>query len=601
MVTPSRHATTKTTTFLTMLTSEQSFFTWILHRLNRGGASDRLLLTGLFFGALTTAIVLVVTISLNHATATPVRGGQLTEGIVGVPRFVNPALAITRADQDMTALIYSGLLRLGENGALEPDLAESVTVSEDGRTYTINLKKGLSFHDGMPLTTSDVAFTIGLIQDPNLKSPLRGNWNDVSINVIDEYTLEVSLEEAYAPFTENFTVGIMPKHLWSGLSIEQLPFSQYNTEPIGTGPLKIERIDRGATGLINHYDLVSFDEAQNPPNLSRVAINFYQNEAALQTAFTKREIQSTAYLPIDSLTDIDTSRYTIITKPLPRIFGVFFNQNRSIILRDAAVRKALSLAIDRDALVSSALYGYGIPTDSPVIPTENMLDSAEASSATTDSTLESAKETLRAAGWAQNSLGLWEKNLNGSPETLRLTIKTSNMPLFGAVGDYVAEQWRNLGVDVQVEQFEQSDLVQSVIRPRDFEGLLFGMDMNRTGDLYPFWHSSQKDDPGLNVTQYTNIAVDRLLEDARKSQDQAERNQKLAEAASRISAEYPATLLFAPNLTYVVDNSITVAALPDVHRQSDRFATISRWYANTDTLWSFFRNNTTVETDTLIE
>lgn len=585
-----------------MLTSGQSFFTWILTRLNRGGASDRFLLSGLFFAALGVAILLTITTSLYYTTVTPVQGGTLTEGIVDVPRFVNPALAITRADQDITTLVYSGLMRLGLNDTLEPDLAENVTVSEDGRTYTINLKRGLTFHDGSPFTSSDVAFTIGLIQDPALRSPLRGNWNDVSVNVIDEYTLEIALEQPYAPFIENFTVGIMPKHLWGNLSVEQLPFSHYNSEPIGTGPFKIENVVRDSAGLINHYSLVRFEEALNPPNLSRVEINFYQNEGALKTALDKREIDATAHLPIDKLADIDKDNYTIITKPLPRIFGTFFNQNRSAVLRDPAVRNALTIAINRTELIQATLSGYGIPINSPVVPTDAVLESGEASPATTDpSTITSAQEVLRAGGWVQNSLGLWEKNLNGSPETLRLTIKTSNLPLFSAVVGYVAEEWRTLGVEVQVEQFDQADLIQSVIRPRDFEALLFGIDMNRTGDLYPFWHSSQKDDPGLNVSQYTNIAVDHLLEDAREAQDKSERAKKLEEAATRISAENPAALLFAPSLTYVVSNNITTTPLPSIHNQSDRFTTITSWYASTDTLWPFFKNSTSGTADTLIE
>lgn len=586
-----------------MLTSGQSLFTWILSRLNRGGASDRFFLSGLFFAILATAILLTITVSLYYTTVTPVQGGTLTEGVVGVPRFVNPALAITRADQDVTTLVYSGLMRLGSNDTLEPDLAENITVSEDGRTYTINLKRGLTFHDGSPFTSSDVAFTVGLIQDPSLKSPLRGNWNDVSVNVIDEYTLEVALEQSYAPFIENFTVGIMPKHLWGDLSIEQLPFSHYNSEPIGTGPFKIANVDRDSTGLINHYGLARFEGATTPANLSRVEINFYQNETALKTALDKNEIDATAHLPIDLISDIDKDDYTVITKPLPRIFATFFNQNRSVVLRDPTVRNALSLAIDRKDLIRATLGGYGIPINSPVVPNEAVLESGEASPTTTDpSAIASAQEALRAGGWVQNSLGLWEKNLGGSPETLRLTIKTSNLPLFSAVANYVTEEWRALGVEVQVEQFDQADLIQSVIRPRDFEALLFGIDMNRTGDLYPFWHSSQRDDPGLNVAQYTNIAVDHLLEDAREVQDKSERARKLEEAADRISAENPAALLFAPSLTYVVANNITVTPLPySIHNQSDRFTNITSWYASTDTLWPFFKNSTTGNTDTLIE
>jgi peptide/nickel transport system substrate-binding protein len=411
----------------------------------------------------------------------------------------------------------------------------------------------------------------------------------VSVNVIDEYTITITLEEPYAPFVENFTLGIMPKHLWGDLSIEQLPFSQFNTEPIGSGPFAIAEVERDQAGLISRYELRSFREALQKPNLAYITVRFFDNETSLRAALDRGDIRATAYLPVDQLASLPTEDYTIMTAPLPRIFGIFFNQNRSSALRDQAAREALASAIDRDTLISQTLAGYGIPTTAPIVPAPVMIHSRDASLSTTStSTMAAAKQILQTGGWTQNSLGQWEKRIDGSPEVLRITLRTSNAPLFESVVQHVATVWRTLGVEVNVEQFEQSDLVQTVIRPRDFQALLFGLDMNRTEDLYPFWHSSQKDDPGLNVAQYTNIAVDRLLEDARQTDDATARATILNEVATRIEAETPAIMLFAPTLTYVVDASISTTPLPAIHRPSDRFVTISDWYAKTDTLWPLF-------------
>jgi peptide/nickel transport system substrate-binding protein len=568
-------------------------------RLERGGASDRFLLKGLFFAIVGVAVLLAITLSSSYSAIVPTRGGVLTEGIVGIPRFVNPALAITRADQDMVALVYSGLMRLSEGGTLVPDVAESITLSDDGRTYSVTLRKDVRFHDGTPLTAQDVAYTIELIQNPDLKSPLRGTWNNVSVNVLGEYDLEIALEETYAPFIENFTLGIMPRHIWQELPIEQLPFSQYNTEPIGAGPFEVSNVGRDAGGLISSYELSSFESALNTPNLSRIDLFFYKNETELETALGEGKIKATAYLTTDSLATIDQNRFQIIEEPLPRIFGIFFNQNRSPVVRDRAVRDALSAAIDRNALIDEVLGGYGIPTTGPTLTGALMVKSQEASPATTsDSQIRSAQQLLQRGGWTQNSAGTWEKRLDGNPTPLQVTIRSSNNAPFSAVVADVAERWRALGVEVTVEQFEQADLVQSVIRPRDFETLFFGIDMNRSEDLYPFWHSSQKDDPGLNVAQYTNIAVDNLLEDARVEHDPGARALLLADVATRIENESPAIFLFAPTMTYVVAKDITTTALPKIHRPSDRFVTVASWYATTDTLWSLFSKVTFPEAST---
>ena len=554
--------------------------------------SDRLILRSLFFITLFLGIFFLYSINKENSFLTPTRGGVLHEGIVGIPRFVNPALAITRADQDVVALVYSGLLKINTEGNLQPDIAESITVSEDGKTYNVKVRKDRSFHDGTPITARDVIYTIKLIQDPDLKSPLRGNWNDVNIEEVSEYEFNVILTEAYSPFMENFTVGIMPQHIWSTLPIEQLPFSQHNTEPIGSGPFKVEKVNRGPSGLINGYSLTPAPNGQDNPNLSGVELNFFQNEADLLTAFSDGQINSTAYFSEQTINSLNKDEIQILTQPLPRIFAVFFNQNRSPSLRDKAARQALSAAIDREKIINEVLGGYGVPTTKPILQD---IVTIKSTSTTEVSDLafsqEAARQILVDGGWKQNDSGFWEKKIDNETQTLGLTIKTTNLSLFDKTATIVADNWRALGVEVQVEQYEQTGLVQSVIRTRDFQGLLFGLDMNRTQDLYPFWHSSQKDDPGLNIAQYTNIAVDRLLEKTRNSQNPEERGRLLVEVSNAIGEEFPAIFLFAPSIAYVVDENIITTPMSSLGKPSDRFMNISAWYAKTETVWPIFRKD----------
>jgi len=577
---------------MTNVTRRLSIMDSLFSRLERGYPSDRFILKGLLFAIVGVGITLIISISTNYATSVPVSGGSFSEGIIGIPRFVNPALAITRADQDMVALVYRGLLRQGPNNTLVPDIAESINLADDGRTYDVTLRKDVVFHDNTPLTAEDVAFTINLIQNPDLKSPLRGNWNDVSVTVLNEYELSISLEESYTPFMENFTLGIMPKHIWGQLPIEQLPFSQYNTEPIGAGPFRIQNVKRDDNGLIDSYALTNFSGPSITPNLSSIILNFYQNEALLKTALDTKEISSTVYLPNSDVASLKRDGYQIIETPLPRVFGVFFNQNRSAVLRDRAVRDALEKVTDRAAIVENALFGFGIPTTMPLLAQTDVLQFPEAlGGSAASSTIDEAKLLLKRGGWVQNTGGVWEKRIDGVQTPLSISIKTSNNRLFSDVVNIVANRWRELGVEVSVEQYEQSGLVQSVIRPRDFEALLFGMDMNRTQDLFPFWHSSQKADPGLNIAQYTNLAVDKLLEEARVMSDESERITILEAAAVVIKNEQPAIFLFAPTMVYVVDSTIKTTELPTINRPSDRFMNITNWYAKTNSLWPLFWKN----------
>lgn len=549
--------------------------------------SDRIFLRTLFFVSLFVLLAVLFTLNERHSLQTPTQGGTLKEGIIGIPRFINPALAITRADQDTVALLYGGLMRIDQKGDLVPNIAESITLSDDGRTYTVVLRKDRTFHDDTPITARDAIYTIKLIQDPELKSPLRGNWADVVITEVDEYTFTATLRQPYAPFIENFTVGIMPHHIWSKLPIEQLPFSNYNTEPVGSGQFSLTEVHRDEAGLIKEYELTPFANADVTANLASVELHYFTDEESLITAFKNGDITSTAYLPAATVRDLDPDTVQIVTSPLPRIFGVFFNQNRSASLRDIAARQALSVAVDRPALIDTVLSGYGVPIDKPTLPTG---DALELTSTSTLSSIDAATEILLRGGWEKNDAGFWEKEISNRTEILSITIKTSNLPLFNEIASSLEATWRSLGAEVTVEQYDQTDLVQSVIRPRDFQALLFGLDMNRTEDLFPFWHSSQKDDPGLNVAQYTNIAIDRLLEQARTPRPTDERKNLQAEISTAISTEYPAVFLFAPQVLYVVEKSLIISPLMHLSKPSDRFMNIEHWYAKTEKLWPIFRN-----------
>ena len=566
-----------------------------LELIERRKPSDRLVLRGLFFVTLFSGIYLLYGINQDFSSPTPASGGVLVEGIVGIPRFVNPALAITRADQDTVALLYSGLLKIDTAGNLVPDLAEEVTTSEDGKIYNIKMRRNRSFHDGRPITAKDAIYTYTLIQDPDLKSPLRGNWSEVTIEEVGEYEFNLILSDAYSPFIENLTLGIMPEHIWSTLPIEQLPFSQHNTEPVGSGPFSIERVNRDEAGLISGYSLIPGPDGAVNPNLSAIELRFFQNEGLLQSAFEAKEITSTVYLPTEVIATLDTDDIHVLTQPLPRIFAIFFNQNRSPALRDTAAREALSSAIDRQQLIDEVLGGYGVPTTKPILENTDALKSTSTEAVESAIfSLENARNILIEGGWEQNDAGFWEKEIDDTLETLSITLKTSNATLFEKTVTLVTDNWRTLGVEIQVEQYEQTGLVQSVIRTRDFQALLFGIDMNRTQDLYPFWHSSQRDDPGLNIAQYTNIAVDRMLEKTRNSQDEVERGQLLGQVSEALSQETPAIFLFAPSIAYVITEEIVPTKMERLGKASDRFMNVSDWYAKTEVVWPIFQNNNVV-------
>jgi peptide/nickel transport system substrate-binding protein len=555
------------------------------HTLDSFTASGRALF--LFFAALCAAstIGLVYVLNASLLVAAPARGGSLTEGLLGSPRFINPVLALSDADRDLTALAYSGLLRATPDGGYEPDLASGYTVSDDGRVYTFTMRDGATFHDGTPVTAEDVAYTVQKIQDPALKSPLRANWDGVIAEAPDARTVRFTLKAPYAPFIKNLTLGILPHALWGGASDEEFSFSELNSSPVGSGPYRVEKVTRTASGIPSSYQLKPFaGYALGQPYLS-LTLRFYQNEDDLVQALKKGDIDAASGLSPEKLAGLKGA--DIATTPINRVFGVFFNQNQSELLRQKPVREALDAAIDREDLVQKVLGGYGTPLSGPVPP--SALPQLEGSS--TPKGLEAAREMLAQDGWEMGENGVLMKEGSGpgaEAQALSFDLATANVPELRAAAQYLHDEWSKLGVQANVKVFEAGDLSQNVIRPRHYDALLFGEVIGRELDLFAFWHSSQRNDPGLNVAGYANADADRALEELRQTSEPARRAALYREFSDELAADVPAVFLYAPDFVYSIPNDIQGLDLGLIETPSDRFSSVTQWHREVDYVWPWF-------------
>ncbi len=535
---------------------------------------DTFIAYALFGVVALTGLVSVFALERSLLVEVPVHGGSLVEGVLGSPRFVNPLLAITDADRDLAALTYAGLLGLAGDGTLRPVLAESYTVSEDGREYTVTLRADARFSDETPVTAQDVAFTVTKAQDPTLKSPVYADWAGVTVEAVDARTVRFTLAKPYAPFVENLTLGILPARLWGGIGSEEFPFSRLQTEPVGAGPYTVSRVERDASGLITSYTLRSNPEyALGEPYLDRIKLIFFPRLEDLAAALKKGAIESAYGVP--GMGSLETS--------YARIFGIFFNSNQTQILTRIEVRKALSLAVHRTAIVEESLGGYAAPIMGPVPPGSGIIDTPVPGS---ENPTADAAAVLTRAGWEYDSEArAWK---NGKLTIEPLTIKTSNVPELKAIAAAVKGDWERLGIPTDIELYEPGDLSQNVIRPRKYSALLFGMVIDGDQDLYAFWHSQERNDPGLNIALYVNKTVDDLLEEARKESDPEKRLAILQKINDTIAGEYPAVFIESPDFVYTVPETLSGVALPQIATPRDRFAGVESWYRKTEKVWPIF-------------
>ncbi len=539
-----------------------------------------------FFAVIFVMSSLLLVWQVNNAflVEVPLKGGTLIEGVVGTPRFINPVLAFSEADKNLTTLVYSGLMKNTVDNKTVKDLADEVNISQNGLVYTVHIKDDATFQDDTHVTADDVVFTIQKIQNPNLKSPLYGNWSGVVVSKIDEQTVSFTLKKPYTPFVGNLTVGIIPKHIWKNVSDDEFSFSQFNVLPVGSGHYKIDNVQRNSGGIPDYYDLSVFDNSY----IEHIIFKFYSNEQDLLNAYANGDIESMGSISSEEASILKKNGANVIALPFTRVFGVFFNQNHSKVLLDNTVRQALNLSAPKERIVSEVLHGFGQTLNGPIPPELlNWIDPAVTQSY--EARVASAKTMLAKAGWTLNpKTGILEKKSKGATLTLSFSISTGDAPELKAVGQILKEAWNQIGVKVDVLVFEMNDLNQNVIRPRAFDALLFGEVVGRDADVYPFWYSSERNDPGLNIAEYANSKVDKLLDTARQTKSDTTKKQSYVSFIQEIKKDVPAVFLYTPNYLYVVPKKVQNISNGELSVPQDRFLGINNWYIETNKVWKIF-------------
>jgi len=205
------------------------------------------------------------------------------------------------------------------------------------------------------------------------------------------------------------------------------------------------------------------------------------------------------------------------------------------------------------------------------------------------SDLDKARTILSKDGWKKVSDdGPLELKGKSGTTTLSFSLSTANIPELVEAAKHIEQDWGAMGAKTDVKIFEPSDLNQSIIRPRKYDALLFGMVTGANPDLYAFWHSSQRNDPGLNIAAYTNAKADKLLESMRQTGDPEAFSSQYQKFAAEIATDSPAVFLWSPSFIYAIPDKVKGVRLGQITNPSDRFLDIESWYIDTDRVWKIF-------------
>jgi peptide/nickel transport system substrate-binding protein len=527
-----------------------------------------------FFVVLIIGVIGFIWNQVEH-TKIPVKttGGALREGIVGAPRFINPVLAQSQADRDLTRVLFTPLLTVGDNGEIDYKLAENVTISDDLLVYTLDLQKGLTFSDNMPVKSSDIIFTIESIQDPLIKSPQAVAWEGITVRSVDYNTVTFTLIRPFNDFLHNLEIGILPKHIWENINPQEFIFSTYNTEPIGIGPFTLKKIIEEKNGIPSEYQLNRSKNYFETTYIDHLVFKFFESENMLLDALKNNVIDS-AYGISPEAVDLVPKSSTITSDSLPRYFALFLNQEKQKLFASEALREVLNKTINRDILVQNVFNGYAhalIGPDSNITAENNYY------------TKEAAENIIEKEGWKRNSEGVYAKLIDNEITELSFSITTSNVKEIQAIAESIQSQLSVIGIRVNIRSYDQGNLNQNIIRPRDYESLLFGYEIEKPSDLYAFWHSSQIDDPGLNISIFKQNKADVLLEKMRSEDG----SRLIADFNNILSEHTPAIFLYKPSYIYVLPKEIQGVEL-FVQGSEDRFNSIGDWYIETRKVWPLF-------------
>ncbi|MBC7236719.1 MAG: peptide ABC transporter substrate-binding protein [Chloroflexi bacterium] len=505
----------------------------------------------------------------------PAVGGTYIEGVVGNPRTINPVLCHTNpVDQDLCALLFTGLTRANEKGEIVPDLAERWDISDNGTAYTFYLRPDVLWHDGAPFTADDVVFTVNTMQNPGFQGVpyLSELWRTVVVERVDTYTVRFILREPFAPFLDYTTVGILPVHILGSTPVEALAESQFSAVPVGTGPLQVAEVSARRILLVANPHFY-----RSQPYIERVEFRFYPDEAAVFAARSRGEVDGIAHVLPEYLRQVgQDDGLTLYSAPLSGYNLVYLNLDRGI-FQDRAVRQAMLWALDREKLVDEILDGQGVVLHSPILPHSWAYD-PDVPKYGYD--LRKAKTVLEEAGWFDDDGdGVRERG----PLKLEFTLVTNeDDPLRVRLIYAISEQWAAAGIHAIPQTVSWEKLVGQMLRLRRYDAALGSwQNLPPDPDLYPYWHSSQVSEDGLNFANYMSEQADRLLEDGRSTHHREERIELYRRFQELFAQDVPSILLYQPVYNYAVESEVRGIQVGPMIDSSDRFRTFSGWYIAT--------------------
>ena len=513
-------------------------------------------------------------------TLAPKKGGIYTEALVGGFKRLNPLLdPFNPPDHDIDRLIFSSLVHFDARGLPQADLAESWGISQDGTQYNFELRPNLTWHDGQPLTTDDVVFTIGYLtsDNPLIPQDVRDFWKDVQVQRLSETQMQFSLPEPFAPFLDYLTFGVLPKHKLENVPLDKLADDPFNLKPVGSGPYRFDHLEVENNQIVG-VALAVFDKYYIQKALiDQIIFRYYPDSKAALEAYKAGDVQGIGRVSADILTDVLAQPdLAIYTGRLPRQTLIYLNLNNGDVpfFKDIDLRRALLMALNRQWIIDHVFSGQALLAHGPILPyTWAYYDNIEK----IPFDLDKATNLLIKDGYtfqAESGNLMTKDNVQ-----VKFQLLYPDDPQYKAVAEAVQGNWKALGVAVELEAKPYDQLISERLEQRSYQAALVDINLDRSPDPdpYPFWDQAQATG-GQNYAQWDNRAAGEYLEQGRVVVDPTERARLYRNFQVVFTKEMPALPLFYPVYTYAVDRQVQGIQMGPLFDESDRFYNVTNWF-----------------------
>jgi peptide/nickel transport system substrate-binding protein len=507
-------------------------------------------------------------------------GGIYTEALIGSMGRLNPMLDWNNpADRDINRLIFSGLIRFDSHGLPQPDLAESWGTSSDGTQYNFSIRPSAVWHDGEPVTTDDVIFTIELIKSAGSLFPqdIKDLWSKIEVKRLDDKTLQLKLPEPFAPFLDYATFGVLPKHLLESIPADQLASAEFNLKPIGTGPYKFDRLMTSGGQITGVALMVNEDYYLPRSYIEQVVFRFYPNSASAFDAYQQGEALGVSQIANDVLQQaLMEPAFSVYTSRLPQMGLVFLNLNNPSVtfLQNEKIRHALLLGVNRNRIVSRIMQGQAIVADGPILPGSwAYYDEIEHF----DYDPDAAATLLKDEGFVIPAGGGDVRAKEG--QFLTFALVHPDDAVHTQIAQAIQADWALIGVKIDLQSAPYDSLVNDFLTSRNYQAALADLNTMRAPDPDPylFWHQSEATG-GQNYSQWDNRAASEFLETARTVADFESRARLYRNFQVMFVKDMPSLPLYYPVYSYGVDTQVQGVQVAPMYDVSDRLALISEWY-----------------------